>query len=99
MCACTNASIMYSSFMPNSFAVVGAPTFFSASRTYLHSAPCRYDIMMAPTTAKELGIKDEYIIEALVQAHKINPERYTILGDTGLTYEAAERLATITGVI
>ena len=27
------------------------------------------------------------------------PKRYTILGDNGLTREAAERLATITGVV
>lgn len=72
--------------------------------SYLHGAEWKYvrDALRnvgAPTNAKELGIKDEYIIEALVQAHKINPERYTILGDTGLTYEAAERLATITEVI
>lgn len=53
----------------------------------------------APTTAKELGIKDECIIEALTSAHKINPERYTILGDSGLTYEAAERLAVVTHVL
>jgi glycerol-1-phosphate dehydrogenase [NAD(P)+] len=53
----------------------------------------------APTTAKELGIKDEQIIEALTYAHKINPARYTILGDSGLTYEAAERLALVTHVI
>jgi glycerol-1-phosphate dehydrogenase [NAD(P)+] len=53
----------------------------------------------APTTAKELGIKNEQVIEALTYAHKINPQRYTILGDSGLTYEAAERLATVTNVI
>jgi len=53
----------------------------------------------APTIAKELGIKDEQVIEALTYAHKINPQRYTILGDSGLTYEAAERLATVTNVI
>jgi len=53
----------------------------------------------APTTAKELGIKDEYIIEALTIAHKINPERYTILGESGLTKDAAVRLALATGVI
>ena len=53
----------------------------------------------APTTAKELGIKDEQIIEALISAHKINPRRYTILGDSGLTFEAAERLALVTYVI
>ena len=53
----------------------------------------------APTTAKGLGIPDYYIIKALTTAHKIRPERYTILGETGLTWEAAENLARITGVI
>jgi glycerol-1-phosphate dehydrogenase [NAD(P)+] len=53
----------------------------------------------APTTAKDLGIPDEIIIKALTIAHKIRPERYTILGDKGLTWEAAERLARETGVI
>jgi len=53
----------------------------------------------APTTAKELGIPDYYIIKALTIAHKIRPERYTILGETGLTWEAAENLARTTGVI
>lgn len=52
-----------------------------------------------PTTAKELGIPDVKVIEALTIAHKIRPERYTILGEGGLTWEAAERLAMITGVI
>ncbi|MHA1332501.1 MAG: NAD(P)-dependent glycerol-1-phosphate dehydrogenase [Candidatus Odinarchaeia archaeon] len=53
----------------------------------------------APTTAKELGVTDEEVIEALCYAHKIRPERYTILGVKGLTKEAAERLARVTGVI
>jgi glycerol-1-phosphate dehydrogenase [NAD(P)+] len=53
----------------------------------------------APTTAKELGFKDKYIIEALNIAHTINPSRYTILGKRGLTEKAAERLARTTGVI
>ncbi len=53
----------------------------------------------APVTAKELGIPEDVIIEALTIAHKIRPERYTILGDKGLTWEAAERLAQETGVI
>ncbi|HEY9245485.1 MAG TPA: iron-containing alcohol dehydrogenase, partial [Candidatus Methanoperedens sp.] len=52
----------------------------------------------APVTASELGIKEEYIIKALLHAHEIRPERYTILG-TGLTPQAAEKVATITGVI
>ena len=53
----------------------------------------------APVTAKELGIEDRYIIQAMAEAHTIRPERYTILGDTGITREAAERVARATGVI
>lgn len=53
----------------------------------------------APTTAHELGVTKEETIHALVAAHSIRPDRYTILGDNGLTREAAERLATVTGVV
>ncbi|MCE8423583.1 MAG: NAD(P)-dependent glycerol-1-phosphate dehydrogenase [Candidatus Methanoperedens sp.] len=52
----------------------------------------------APVSASELGIEEEYIIRALLIAHNIRPERYTILG-TGLTLEAAEKMARITNVI
>ncbi|MFZ0892395.1 MAG: NAD(P)-dependent glycerol-1-phosphate dehydrogenase [Thermoplasmata archaeon] len=53
----------------------------------------------APTTARELGVTAQEVIDALVAAHQIRPERYTILGDNGLSRDAAERLATVTGVI
>ena len=53
----------------------------------------------APTTAAELGVDDDEIIEALTIAHTIRPERYTILGDNGLTREAAIKLAKKTEVI
>ncbi len=53
----------------------------------------------APTTAAAMSISDEEVVEALVQAHKMKPDRYTILGDKGLTYEAAQRLASATKVI
>lgn len=53
----------------------------------------------APTTAKELGVSEEQLIEALVHAHELRKDRYTILGDRGLTREAAESLARITNVI
>ena len=56
-------------------------------------------IIGAPTTAKELRIPKKKIIEALINAQNIRPERYTILGEQGLTYDAAKRLAKITGVI
>jgi len=53
----------------------------------------------APTSAKELGIEDKYIIEALMKAHDIRPERYTILGDSDLPHEAAVNIAKTTKVI
>jgi glycerol-1-phosphate dehydrogenase [NAD(P)+] len=55
--------------------------------------------MGAPTTSEELGVSKRKIIEALARAQEIRPERYTILGETGLTNDAAKRLAKITGVI
>ena len=53
----------------------------------------------APTTAAEIGISDDDIIEALMMAHTIRPERYTILGDNGISKEAAYELAYKTEVI
>jgi len=52
----------------------------------------------APTTAKELRIEPKHIIKALSTAHKIR-ERYTILGENGISRELAEKVATETGVI
>ena len=71
---------------------------------YLHGGDWKYirntlKTVKAPTTAQELKIEPEYIIKALTVAHNIRKERYTILGDRGLTQEAAEALATTTGVI
>jgi glycerol-1-phosphate dehydrogenase [NAD(P)+] len=71
---------------------------------YLHGANWQLikDVLHrigAPTTAGELGIEPEYILKALTMAHSIRPERYTILGESGLTKEAAERVAKLTGVI
>ncbi len=53
----------------------------------------------APTTARELGVSKDEVTRALAMAHSIRPERYTILGDNGLTRDAAERLARVTGVV
>jgi glycerol-1-phosphate dehydrogenase [NAD(P)+] len=51
----------------------------------------------APTTATELGIDDETVIEALTTCHEIR-DRYTILGD-GMNEEAAREVARKTDVI
>jgi glycerol-1-phosphate dehydrogenase [NAD(P)+] len=70
---------------------------------YLHGGDWKkikecLEIIGAPTTASELGIEDRYILEALLVAHEIRPERYSILG-AGLTPEAAEKVARLTKVI
>jgi glycerol-1-phosphate dehydrogenase [NAD(P)+] len=51
----------------------------------------------APTTADDLGVDDELVIEALTSAHTIR-DRYTILGN-GVSEDAAIEAATRTGVI
>lgn len=71
---------------------------------YLHGANWQLikDVLHkigGPTTAKELGISSEDVLKALTMAHTIRPERYTILGESGLTKEAAEHVAKLTGVI
>ena len=53
----------------------------------------------APVTAAGLNIGRDEVIRALTEAHSIRPERYTILGDRGLSPEAAENVASLTGVI
>ncbi|MCD6502916.1 MAG: NAD(P)-dependent glycerol-1-phosphate dehydrogenase [Euryarchaeota archaeon] len=52
----------------------------------------------APTSAYDLGIDPEDVILALTIAHKIR-KRYTILGESGLSEDAARTLAKRTGVI
>jgi len=53
----------------------------------------------APTSSEELGVTKKKIIESLVRCQEIRPERYTILGETGLTKDAAQKVAKTTGVI
>ncbi|MHC1597679.1 MAG: NAD(P)-dependent glycerol-1-phosphate dehydrogenase [Methermicoccaceae archaeon] len=70
---------------------------------YLHGGNWRAirDALMtigAPTTAEQLKIPENCIVEALVRAREVRPERFTII-DGGLTEEAAIKLATHTGVI
>jgi glycerol-1-phosphate dehydrogenase [NAD(P)+] len=53
----------------------------------------------APTTACELGVKDEDAVKALEMAASIRPERYTILHKLKLNREACEKAAKTTMVI
>lgn len=53
----------------------------------------------APVNAEELGIDPGCVVEALLKAHTIRPERYTILESSRLTKKTAEKAVKITGVI
>jgi glycerol-1-phosphate dehydrogenase [NAD(P)+] len=53
----------------------------------------------APSTARELKVSPDQVVKALTMAHSLRPERYTILGETGVTEAAAEKVARATGVI
>lgn len=53
----------------------------------------------APTTARGLDLTEEEVIEALVRAPEIRPERYTILGNNNMNREAAEEALKATGII
>lgn len=53
----------------------------------------------APTTSYDLGIDPKHVIEALVRARSVRPERYTILSKVKLDERKAEELAKETGVI
>jgi len=71
---------------------------------YLHGGDWRkiknaLDDIGAPTTAEQLGLKDDDIVDALAEAHNIRKERFTILGDLGLDRKTAETVARTTKVI
>jgi glycerol-1-phosphate dehydrogenase [NAD(P)+] len=53
----------------------------------------------APTSGRELGASDEQVIQALTLAASMRPDRYTILGEKGLSERAALDLAKVTRVI
>jgi len=70
---------------------------------YLHGGDWRMiqdalEKVGAPTSAADIGLAEEAVIEALTSAHTIRPERYTILG-SGLTREAAAAAAKKTKII
>ena len=71
---------------------------------YLHRANWQrirntLKLIGAPTTAKELGVKDADVVKALEVAARIRPDRYTILNKLNLNSEACEKTAKATGII
>ena len=75
---------------------IGTPVFRLPNELLVLITPNK---KIAPTTAAEVGISEDEIIDALVMANKLRPERYTILGDNGISREAAYELAYKTEVI
>lgn len=53
----------------------------------------------APTSAKQIGLKSEEIVTALMIAQELRPERYTILKEIEMTDKKALNLAKVTNVI
>ena len=53
----------------------------------------------APTTAKQIGLTPDVIIEALTMAQELRPERYTVLKEVRMTKKRALNLAKSTKVI
>jgi len=53
----------------------------------------------APTTAKQVNLKSDEIVTALMIAQELRPERYTILKEIDMTEKRALNLAKITNVI
>lgn len=53
----------------------------------------------APTSAKQVGLKPDVIVKALMIAQDLRPERYTILKEIKMTEKRALNLAKSTGII
>ncbi|MHB1440493.1 MAG: NAD(P)-dependent glycerol-1-phosphate dehydrogenase [Cuniculiplasma sp.] len=51
------------------------------------------------TRASDYDISDSIMVQAVRTAHRIRPERFTILGDMDLSYSAAESALKITNII
>ena len=53
----------------------------------------------APTKARQIGLKEKDVVQALVKAQSLRPDRYTILSKIKLEKESAAALAKSVGVI
>ena len=53
----------------------------------------------APVSASEIGVDDSKVVESLVKASSIRPDRYTILSRRKLSKKGATELAKSTGVV
>lgn len=71
---------------------------------YLHGGEWKklvraYEKIGISISAKNYGISRSVTIKSLMGAHSMRKERYTILGESDLSFDAAERTLEVTGVI
>jgi glycerol-1-phosphate dehydrogenase [NAD(P)+] len=76
----------------------------SLAAMYLHGGDWKmlydtYKKIGVSTKANDYGIPDEIAIKALSIAHRLRPQRYTILGETDLSEEVSRKALKLTGVI
>ena len=79
----------------------GIGTILSASMQGLDWRPVRRALndVKAPTTGEEIDVTGDQVVEALITAASIRPDRYTILSKMKLDETRARKLAEETGVI
>lgn len=53
----------------------------------------------APASLNEVSLSEEDAVQALMMAHKTRQDRYTILGEDGLSEDAAKEALKVTGLI
>ncbi len=71
---------------------------------YLHNLnweriKSKLEKVAAPTTADDLKVESRDVVDSLLKAKTIRPDRYTILDEKKLTHKTAKTLAKKTGVI
>ena len=53
----------------------------------------------APTDAAGINLDRDILVDALVEAQQMRPERYTVLNEAGMSHEKALKLAKETNVL
>lgn len=76
----------------------------SLAAMYLHGGDWKmlydtYKKIGVSTRARDYGISDEIAIKALSIAHRLRPQRYTILGESDLSDNVSKKALKLTGVI
>jgi len=76
----------------------------SVAAMYLHGGDWQqlantYSKIKLSIRVSDYGVSDQIAIKSLMKAHSIRPERLTILGNTDLSYSAAEKALELTGII